>query len=723
MTGFHSVLTSVIKDYIPYVILLSLVACGTDPVATKTYNEREWWHYQGDPSRNQYSPLDQVNTENVNQLQVAWTYRSGDQSPAGRSQIQCNPLIIKGVLYGTTPRLNCIALKADTGEEIWRFDPFPERDPNLSLSVNRGLMYWEDESHQRIFYTALNFLHCLDAKTGRLVDSFGDNGRLDIKKALGPDAQQHHVTMTSPGVIFQDKIILGSSVSEAQLSAPGYIVAYNLHSGEVEWIFHTIPHPGEYGYWTWPEDSWQKTGGANNWAGMSLDEERGILYVPTGSASFDFYGGNRHGRNLFANCIIALNAETGERFWHYQTVHHDLWDRDLPAPPNLVTLKHKGKDVLALAQISKGGFVFVFNRVTGESLFPINEIEVPGSDLRGEEAWSTQPIPQKPDPFSRQFISEEEFNDFDPEVKKKALERYKTIRQGEYFIPMSVEGTLIFPGFDGGGEWGGAAVDPEEGIMYINSNEMPWIHEMVDLIPGSEANMASAGKLLYQQHCAICHKPDMKGDGRVYPDITERRSNYSRQELKSYISTGRGIMPAFDFLSDKQKSDLVTYVLNPDAETGEIADLNDVDDLVKEIPYSHTGYNRWVDPDGNPVITPPWGQLHALDLNTGEYLWQVPLGELDYLTEKGIPPTGTENYGGPVITAGDLLFIGATKDEKFRAFNRRTGKILWETKLPYGGYATPSVYEVDGKQYIVIACGGGKMGTQSGDTYMAFSLP
>jgi quinoprotein glucose dehydrogenase len=380
------------------------------------------------------------------------------------------------------------------------------------------------------------------------------------------------------------------------------------------------------------------------------------------------------------------------------------------------------KKVLALAKFTKSGVVFMFNRITGEPLYPIEEIPVPGSDLRGEESWPTQPIPTRPAPFARQFITEDDFSDFDPDVRKQALKTFSEIKHGQYFIPPSEEGTLIFPGFDGGGEWGGAAVDEETNIMYINSNEMPWIHTMVDLVPEGDQLLASAGKLLYMQHCAICHKPDMKGDGIQYPNIRERREKYTRQDLKVYISKGRGVMPAFDFLSDEEKEQLVTYVLEPETSSKQISKV-DISEELQEVPYSHTGYNRWVDKRGNPVIKPPWGQLIALDLNSADYLWKVPLGELDYLTERGIPPTGTENYGGPVVTRGGLVFIGASKDEKFRAFDKTTGEILWEVKLPYGGYATPAVYEAEGKQYVVIACGGGKMGTPSGDVYVAYCLP
>jgi len=702
--------------------LLITVSChlGNE---VKESNNVDWRYYQGGPGRNQYSTLDKINKDNVSTLEVAWVYKTGDHNPEGYTQIQCNPLIIDGIMYGTSPRLKCFALDAKSGQEIWSYTPEMGDGFNFSMGVNRGLSFWEEGNEKRLYYIASNYLICLDPETGKLDETFGDNGMIDIKKGLGPDSEKHYVTGTSPGAIYQDKIIIGCRVSEDRIAAPGYIRAYNVRTGEQEWIFHTIPKPDEYGYWTWPEDAHERIGGANNWAGMSVDLKNGIVYVPTGSASFDFYGGNRHGNNLFANCLLALDATTGERIWHFQTIHHDLWDRDLPAPPNLVTVNHFGKEIQAVAQITKSGYVFLFNRITGEPLFPIEEIPVPGSDLRGEKSSPSQPVPLKPLPFARQTISEEDFADFDEDVKKEALETYSKIRHEQLFTPPSIEGILLFPGFDGGGEWGGAAVDPESNIIYINSNEMPWIHTMVDLTPGSEGLLASAGKFLYDQHCAICHKPDMKGDGIVYPSIVERRKKYTRQDLMGYIAKGKGVMPAFDFLSQSQKEELATYVLNPNAKTSSTESMARISEELKEIPYSHTGYNRWVDKSGNPVIKPPWGNLTAIDLNTGEHVWQVPLGELDYLTEQGIPPTGTENYGGPVVTKGGLIFIAATKDEKFRVIDKETGEILWETKLPYGGYATPSVYGVNGKQYVVVACGGGKMGTSSGDVYIAFALP
>jgi quinoprotein glucose dehydrogenase len=704
------------------ICILTLCACRHEPEEAFP-NQSDWAYYLGDPGRNHYSSLNEVNSSNVGQLTLAWEFHSGGFSTDGRTQIQCNPVIISGVLYGISPLLDCFALDAATGKEIWRFKPTSNRDSAAGMGVSRGVTFFEEGKEKRIFYMAGSTLYSIDAATGNLVLSFGNKGTVDIKTGLGPDAENQYVAGTTPGIIYKDKLILGCRVSEGQVAAPGYIRAYSVHTGKIDWIFHTIPQPGEFGYQTWPENAWKNMGGVNNWAGMSLDEKNGIVYIPTGSAAFDFYGGNREGKDLFANCILALDANTGRRLWHFQTVHHDLWDRDLPAPPNLFTFKSDGKEILALAQIGKSGFIFVFNRITGEPLFPIDEIPVPGSDLRGEKTWPTQPVPRKPDYFARQFITEADINNFDPEVRKSAIETLKSIRHGRYYIPPSLDGTLIFPGFDGGGEWGGAAVDPETGIMYINSNEMPWIHNMIDLTPGAEGLLSSAGKLLYLKHCAVCHRPERKGDGKTIPDITNAKVKFTREDLKKHISTGRHTMPAFNFLTDAEKDELATYVLYPDLKPAKKQNTSEIDELIKEVPYTFSGYNRWVDKDGNPVITPPWGALNAIDLNTGKMVWRVPLGELDYLTRKGIPPTGTENYGGPAITAGGLIFIGASKDQKFRAFDKKTGKLLWETKLPAGGYATPAVYEAGGKEYIVIACGGGKMGTPSGDSYLAFSLP
>jgi len=679
---------------------------------------RTWESFLGDKEASQYSSLDQVNTENVGQLEVAWTFSTGDLIEGIRTEIQVNPIVIGDILYGTTPLKKAFALNAATGELLWMFDPFEGEEPR-SRGVNRGVAYWSDGlNDQRIQYVAGHRLFSINAKTGEPSEDFGDNGSVDFAIGLGRDALDIQVTATSPGIVYEDLLIYGSRVFNR---APGHIRAFNVRTGEIEWIFHTIPHPGEYGYDTWPEDAWTRVGNTNSWPGMSLDLERGIVYAPTGSPGHDFYGGDRLGENLFGTSLLALDASTGERIWHYQFVRHDIWDYDPPAAPNLITIERDGRMVDAVAQVTKTGYVFVFDRESGEPLFPIEEIEIPQSDLRGEEVYPTQPAPVIPEPFARQEFTEDDITDISPESHQAVLERFREIRTGHMWDPPSVEGTLIFPGFDGGAEWGGAAFDPETGVLYVNSNEMPWILEMVEIEPDDEEPV-SEGQRIYALNCTACHGSDRTGDqyGNLPPltDIEERMTN---DQIRSVIREGQGIMPPFGHLTGDEVEALIMYLTDPDAPEAEPVriDMN----RAPEVLYTHTGYNRFFDPEGYPAVKPPWGTLNAIDLNTGEYLWKIPLGEFEELTDRGIPQTGTENYGGPVVTAGGLLFIGATQDEKFRAFDKATGELLWQTDLPAGGYATPSVYEVDGRQYIVIAAGGGKMGTKSGDTYVAFALP
>ena len=683
---------------------------------------QDWPSYLGDSGRTHFSQLTQINTSNVTQLEVAWTYHSADDRE-GRSQIQCNPLIIHGVMFATSPSLKVFALDAATGKEIWKFDP-AEGGQIGGFGVNRGLSYWSDGQEERILFVADHFLFALDARTGKAVGHFGQNGRVDIKDGLGRDASKLQVSATSPGAVFRDLLILGTRVAEGPgPAAPGHLRAYNIRTGAIAWTFHTIPQPGEYGHETWPPEAYRFIGGANCWPGMTLDEQRGLLFVPLGSATFDFWGGNRIGQDLFANCLIALDAATGARKWHYQIVHHDLWDRDPPAPPVLVTVRHDGKIVDAVAQTTKAGVVFMFNRETGESLFPIQEKLAPQSDLQGESAWPTQPWPTKPAPFTRELFTADEITDITPEAHRAVLEQFTKVRPHVLFMPPSREGTIIFPGFDGGAEWGGPAVDSRSGILYVNANEMPWILTMVETKPGSGG--LTGGAQIYQQICAACHGLSRSGDpARAYPSLTNVVAKFKKADIVQLLGHGKGVMPAFAFLSNAQMEAVAGFLLGetPDPHSAN-PESTDSGALPMREPYTHTGYNRWLDPQGYPAIKPPWGTLNAIDLNTGEFVWRTTLGEFPELTARGIPPTGTENYGGPILTAGGLIFIGASKDEMFRAFDQKTGRELWKTKLPAGGYATPSTYEVKGKQYVVIACGGGKMGTKSGDAYIAFSLP
>ncbi|HEX5221329.1 MAG TPA: PQQ-binding-like beta-propeller repeat protein [Verrucomicrobiae bacterium] len=701
-------------------VVLSFITAAFSVCSAATAN---WSSYLGDNDRSHYSPLKQINTRNVKKLEVAWTYQSGGARPDGRSQIQCNPLIVDGLLYGTSPELVLFALDAATGKELWRFNPLGKGGDHQALGVNRGVVYWADGDDRRILYSAGSALFAVNAKDGKLIPSFGRNGGVDIRQGLGRDASQLYAIATTPGTVYRDLLILGTRVSEGPgPSAPGHVRAYNIRTGKQEWIFRTIPHPGEFGYETWPADAWKLSGGANCWAGMAVDEKRGIVFVPTGSAAFDFWGGNRLGENLFANCLIALDAATGKRLWHYQFVHHDLWDRDLPAPPTLLRVKRNGKSVDAVAQVTKSGHVFVFNRETGEPLFPIEERIVPPSNLQGESAWPTQPFPTKPAPFARQIFSADQITDISPESHKAVLERWIKVRPHTPFLPPSREGTIIFPGFDGGAEWGGAAVDPK-GILYVNANEMPWILTMVEAKP-KDGPKLSSGEQIYSQICAACHGANRSGDSaRAFPSLENIGQKLKKPDIIQLLNTGKGMMPSVAFLSEEQKNAVAGFLLGETPATREgAAPVTTADVLINE-PYSHTGYNRWLDTNGYPAVKPPWGTLNAIDLNTGEFVWRMPLGELPELTARGVPPTGAENYGGPVVTAGGLVFIGASKDEMFRAFDQKTGRILWETKLPAAGYATPATYMVNGQQFVVIACGGGKCGTKSGDAYVAFALP
>ena len=705
---------------------ISIFGCSNKQDPYKT-----WETYQGDLGCNQYSSLGQINKGNVDQLKVAWVFQTGD-SLGKQSQIQCNPIIVDDILYATSPAIKLIALHAATGELLWAFDPALDFSPH----VNRGVTYWESGSDKRILFTAGSLLFAIDAITGKPVTSFGTAGVTSLKAGLGARAADLFVISTSPGVIYKDLYIIGTRVSENADAAPGYIRAFNARTGAVEWVFHTIPKPGEFGYDTWPEDAYEKIGGANAWSGISLDVKRGVVYAPTGSASFDFWGGNRKGSNLFANCIIAINAETGQRLWHYQTVHHDLWDRDLPAPPNLVTVTHNGVKVDAVAQVTKSGYVFLLDRDTGKPLFPIEERPVKKSDLKGEEAWPTQPFPLKPPPFARQHFSEEEITDISPEAYDYVKTIWTTTRTGKQFIPPSTEGTMYFPGFDGGAEWGGASYDSNTGVLYVNANEMPWIQHMVELELGinnqSKPNsIKDAGEKVYKTNCAICHGQSRKGNtAGTYPPLLNLEKRLPRESTMTIIERGKGFMPSYNQFSKEKKNALLVFLYDDQVKTNQGTNINQnwLDALSKElrefaIPYSHTGYNRFFDQDGYPAVKPPWGTMNAIDLNKGEILWQVPLGEFDELTERGIPKTGTENYGGPVATDGGLIFIAASKDEHIRAFDKDTGAELWKYKLPAGGYATPSIFAVDGWQYVVIACGGGKMGTKPGDYYVAFALP
>jgi quinoprotein glucose dehydrogenase len=654
-----------------------------------------------------YSGLRQINRSNVSRLKVAWIYDTADGPNASQTQ----PIVVNGVLYGLTPRHKVIALNAATGKLVWRFDPGIEgRGPN------RGVSYWTDGSEARVFASVQNYLYALDTRTGRPDPRFGQDGRIDLREGLGRDVSLTSIVLTSPGVVYKDLLIAGGRTPETLPAPPGDIRAFDVRTGKLRWTFHTIPRPGEFGYDTWPEDAWTYAGAANNWAGMAVDEKRGMVYVPTGSAASDFYGADRLGDNLFANSLIALKAETGERIWHFQAVKHDIWDRDFPSPPALVTVKRDGKAVDGIAQATKHGWLFLFDRTNGQPLFPIEYGKYPSSIVPGEVAAETQPLPTKPAPFARQLLTEETLSNRTPDVRTWALKQFRTFRSEGQFVPLSVgRETVVFPGFDGGAEWGGSAFDPETGLYYVNSNDLAWTSGL------QEGARGNSSREIYLNSCAGCHRDDLAGTPPAIPSLADLRGKFRAPEISDIIRRGAGRMPAFTNLSAAEAASVAEYLLS-----GESKELEPQGVAPSRPKYRFTGYRKWLDPDGYPATAPPWGTLNAIDLNTGEYAWRIPLGEYPELAAQGIKDTGTENYGGPIVTAGGLLFIGATNfDRKFRAFDKKSGKLLWEAMLPLAGNSTPITYETGGKQYVVIyATGGkGKRGDPSGGIYVAFALP
>lgn len=690
--------------------LLSLISRPyIDPVP-----DTDWAEYNGSAARDHFSPLGQITAQNVGQLSVAWTYASGGADTVqNRTQIQCNPLIVNGILYGVSADTQAFALDAATGKQRWR-----THLTDTDGTTSRGVTYCADETGGRLFFGAGPWLYALDAATGNPITSFGQNGRINLKTGLERPGADNYVVSNTPNTIYKNLLIVGVRVAESETALLGDIRAYDVQSGRLVWTFHTIPKAGEPGYSTWaPQPARQHLGGANAWAGMAIDRKRGIVYIPTGSAAYDFYGGNRKGNNLFANCLLALDAATGKRLWHYQLVHHDIWDRDPPAPPTLLTVTHRGQRVDAVAQITKQGHIFVFERATGKPLFPIDEQPFPGSTIPGEQTSPTQPIPRSPQPFSRQQFTVADFNAWvtDRDSLVGVLRRAQT---GGPYLPVTDQMTIFFPGTDGGGQWGGAAADPQ-GTLYVPSKEIPVYTSLV-----KRENLAGrstvTGEQLYKQQCSACHGTDRRGshDG-AYPSLIDLAKRATPKQVEALLLTGRGLMPSFSHLSDPERQAIIRYLLTLNTDRKTVTAQNQS----TAVPYQHTGYNRWYDRNGYPVNTPPWGTLTATDLNTGKRRWQVPLGEYAELTAKGIPPTGTDNYGGPLVTKSDLLFIAASRDAHLRAFDTKTGRLLWQHVLPAAGYASPSTYSVNGRQYVVIACGGGKLKTKSGDRYVAFALP
>jgi quinoprotein glucose dehydrogenase len=712
--------------------IFALVACqhlqrplDASPSHSSSASESgvDWPFYHGNPHGTHYSTLNQINTQNVNRLKLAWSFDSGDAFGEGHSQsdMQSNPMIVRGKLFFVSPKGRLFCLDAATGKQQWVFDPAFGEPINTKQRL-RGVSYWSDANEERILFSFKNYLLAVNAQTGALITSFGEQGKIDLREGLGRDIDSVYVAEVSPGVVYKDLIIMGSTGN-----TPGHIRAYDVRTGKMQWIFHTIPWPGEVGYETWPKDAWKMAMGANAWSGLTLDPDNGLVFVPLASAGMgdkDFYGADRIGDNLFGTSLVALDAKTGKRAWHFQFVKHDVWDRDPPTPPTLITVKRDGKTIPALAQATKAGVVFIFNRLTGESLYPLHEISVPASDVPGEITSPTQIMPLTPEPFARQKLTADMLTTRTPTAHEAVAATFAKLRSHGPFDPPSEGGTILLPGMDGGAEWGGSAFDPQTGLLYINANEMAWI---VKLRKQQPKLAGSSGEALYQNQCASCHGIDRKGSPPEFPTLETVGKRLSATQMAKHIADGGGRMPGFkNKMTEREIANIAAYLqgdltqyINSGVKTPVPAYPSTNND-----PYAFDGYKRFLDPDGYPAISPPWGTLSALDVNTGKYVWKQHLGEYPELAAQGMKNTGSENYGGAVVTAGGVLFIAATVyDNQFRAFDKANGKLLWQTTLPAAGIATPATYSVKGKQFVVIGASGGKnVKAKPGGAIMAYTL-
>jgi len=694
-----------------------------------------WSDYGGSADSMQYSSIKQINKSNVNQLKLEWFVPA--PGPVGRFSF--NPLVIGNVMYVVGKDMGVYALDATTGKQIWA------HAIEGGQPTNRGFNYWssKDGKDQRLIFAVDSYMQEIDAKTGKSILSFGTNGRVNLREGVGRDpASIGDIQNGTPGRVFENLIILGSAPGEMYDSPPGDLRAYDVHTGKIVWTFHTVPHPGEFGYDTMPPDAWKYVGGANTWGEISLDVKRGIAYFPLGSPTYDLYGADRKGANLFGDCLLALDARTGKRLWHFQLVHHDLWDYDPTAAPKLLTVRHDGKMVDAVALAGKTGFLYVFDRVTGQPLWPIEERPVPKSDMPDEESWPTQPFPTVVPPFVRQQFTVNDINPhLDPAEKARIYDLVANARSEGIFTPVTVKGNQIsVPGEFGGANQGSTAADPTTGMMYVKTYDLPTIHAMtktprVKAKPTANGSLEQQGYGLFTKNCIGCHGPNR--DRITYP----KSIDFAR--FTTVLRSGNGEMPAFSetTLKTDDVAALAAYLKDPAAGEAVSATPAPVQKAAAPTGAPPAGQTRFYGPFGNifrtknglPAFSPPWSSIVAYDLNDGSIKWRRPIGTTPGLAEKGIKDTGSSiaPRNGPIVTAGGLIIIGTGPDRMIHALDKDTGKTLWETQLDGNPDGIPAIYEVAGRQYIAFyASGDGKpasisfdSGKASAQGYYVFALP
>ena len=667
------------------------------------YPKREtflsWHRSHGDNGGRRYSALNQINRQNVTNLQVAWIYHSRD----GSNAIQCNPIIVRNIMMVPSPGKYIIGVNAANGRELWRFKPEGQCRPAF-----RGLIYWPGSflANERVLFCAGQYLYALNPQNGHPIEAFGLGGRV----TLPGKSQGEFGAATAGPTIFKHIIVV-----------PGFekdVWAFDVKSGKQLWTFHTVPHPGEFGYETWDHT---ETYAANDWTGMAMDEVRGIAYISTGGAKPNFIGVSHRGDNLFCNCLIALDARTGKRLWHFQEIPHDLWDRDITAPANLATITRAGRRVDVVAVTTKNGDTLLLDRVTGKLVFPFRMRRAPVSDLPGEKTAPYQPDPELPERFSKMEFTAADLTDRTQEAADFAAARFKSVNTG-FFRPPSLAHPNLYFGMDGGAEWSGACIDPDTGRLYVTANHLGW---MISIFrdedpPENSSKGKTPGRKVYEAFCAQCHGANRLGLGVATP-LRGLRFRLTDDAIKMQVRTGKNGMPAFPYtvINEKDLQLLVDYLMLRDQP-------NQLPPAKSDRPgYNFSGYHRFLDNEGYPANKPPWGTLNCLDLNTGKLVWTVPLGEYPELSARGFSKTGTENYGGAIATAGGLLFCSGTRDAKIRAFDKDTGAELWTAKLPWVGIAPPATYELNGRQFVVITSTGNKLGKPSeyGDAWVAFALP